>query len=207
MVSKARKAARDRAFSRKGGRPPGAVPLRKDARRFEVAMFHMLTQTRLRGQPTHAAEFAAGILHSSVEALIATANNRISFDFTGGRGERVVTMRPDGTTRIWHDSEIRTDAGINRRDKILREARGLIAGATGPDRVWLEVSARLPLPTMSSKGDAAAIAHSRFWHFSDMTGRADDVRSWRAGSTGRRNTGIKSLCWRFKLQGLTWPFV
>src|SRR5712671_6456788 len=28
-----------------------------------------------------------------------------------------------------------------------------------------------------------------------------------AGSTGRRNTGIKSLCWGFKLQGLTWPFV
>src|SRR6476660_5541948 len=28
-----------------------------------------------------------------------------------------------------------------------------------------------------------------------------------AGSTGRRNTGIKSLCWGFKLQGLTWSFV
>jgi peptidoglycan/LPS O-acetylase OafA/YrhL len=28
-----------------------------------------------------------------------------------------------------------------------------------------------------------------------------------AGSTGRRNTGIKSLCWRFKLQGLPWSFV
>jgi CheY-like chemotaxis protein len=28
-----------------------------------------------------------------------------------------------------------------------------------------------------------------------------------AGSTGRRNTGAKSLCWGFKLQGLTWPFV
>ena len=28
-----------------------------------------------------------------------------------------------------------------------------------------------------------------------------------AGSTGRRNTGIKSLCWRFKLQGLTWSLV
>src|SRR3954451_2300434 len=28
------------------------------------------------------------------------------------------------------------------------------------------------------------------------------VRSQVAGSTGRRNTGIKSLCWRFKLQGL-----
>src|SRR4029077_20230006 len=28
-----------------------------------------------------------------------------------------------------------------------------------------------------------------------------------AGSTGRRNTGAKSLCWGFKLQGLTRPFV
>jgi hypothetical protein len=26
-------------------------------------------------------------------------------------------------------------------------------------------------------------------------------------STGRRNTGIKSLCWGLKLQSLTWPFV
>ena len=25
-----------------------------------------------------------------------------------------------------------------------------------------------------------------------------------AGSTGRRNTGVESLCWGFKLQGLTW---
>jgi hypothetical protein len=29
----------------------------------------------------------------------------------------------------------------------------------------------------------------------------DDVRSQDAGSTGRRNTGVKSLCWGFKLQG------
>src|SRR5664279_5309835 len=28
-----------------------------------------------------------------------------------------------------------------------------------------------------------------------------------AGSTDRRNTGVKSLCWGFKLQGLTGPFV
>src|SRR5580704_3344047 len=32
-------------------------------------------------------------------------------------------------------------------------------------------------------------------------------RFWTAGSTGRRNTGVKSLCWGFKLQGLTWSFV
>src|SRR3954453_5489674 len=30
------------------------------------------------------------------------------------------------------------------------------------------------------------------------------VRSAPAGSTGRRNTGVESLCWGFKLQGLTW---
>jgi len=34
-----------------------------------------------------------------------------------------------------------------------------------------------------------------------------NVRYWVAGSTGRRNTGVKSLCWGFKLQGLTWSFV
>src|SRR5258708_20759917 len=28
-----------------------------------------------------------------------------------------------------------------------------------------------------------------------------------AGSTGRRNTGVKSLCRGFELQGLTWSFV
>src|SRR5258707_7369396 len=33
------------------------------------------------------------------------------------------------------------------------------------------------------------------------------VRSTPAGSTGRRNTGVKSLCWGFKLQGLTWSFI
>src|SRR6267378_3053210 len=34
-----------------------------------------------------------------------------------------------------------------------------------------------------------------------------NVRFSAAGSTGRRNTGVKSLCWCFKLQGLTWSFV
>ena len=28
-----------------------------------------------------------------------------------------------------------------------------------------------------------------------------------AGSTDQRNTGVKSLCWGFKLQGLAGPFV
>ena len=33
------------------------------------------------------------------------------------------------------------------------------------------------------------------------------VQRMTAGSTGRRNTSVKSLCWGFKLQGLTWSFV
>src|SRR6478672_2941195 len=37
--------------------------------------------------------------------------------------------------------------------------------------------------------------------------RPELFRFLTAGSTGRRNTGIKSLCWGFKLQGLTWSFV
>src|SRR6476646_11570925 len=37
--------------------------------------------------------------------------------------------------------------------------------------------------------------------------RADVFRFAPAGSTGRRNTGAKSLCWGFKLQGLTCSFI
>jgi hypothetical protein len=43
--------------------------------------------------------------------------------------------------------------------------------------------------------------------FSDLGAIPDNVRFTPAGSTGRRNTGVKSLCWGFKLQGLTWSFV
>ena len=41
----------------------------------------------------------------------------------------------------------------------------------------------------------------------DLKQQIFDVRSSLAGSTGRRNTGVKSLCWGFKLQGLTWSLV
>jgi len=42
---------------------------------------------------------------------------------------------------------------------------------------------------------------------SDFDARNREVRFRPAGPTGRRNTGVKSLCWGFELQGLTWPFV
>ena len=48
----------------------------------------------------------------------------------------------DGVVVVKHeyDPEDRDDARRNRRDKILREAPGLIANATGLDRAWLEVA-------------------------------------------------------------------
>src|SRR3982074_1482956 len=39
------------------------------------------------------------------------------------------------------------------------------------------------------------------------TGSADVRLQGGAGSTGRCNTGVKSFCWGFKLQGLAWSFV
>ena len=41
-----------------------------------------------------------------------------------------------------------------------------------------------------------------------MPGRnSGELSAMVAGSTGRCNTGVKSLCWGFKLQGLARPFV
>jgi hypothetical protein len=40
-----------------------------------------------------------------------------------------------------------------------------------------------------------------------LGGSLRNVRYWVAGSTGRRNTGVESLRWGLKLQGLSWPFV
>jgi len=40
-----------------------------------------------------------------------------------------------------------------------------------------------------------------------MPSGTEYVRLLGAGSTRRRNTGVKSLCWGFKLQGLRWSFV
>ncbi len=62
----------------------------------------------------------------------------------------------------------------------------------------------------SSRLRAVFGKEKRFYTVWVKSGRATtnfDVRFASAGSTGRRNTGVKSLCWGFKLQGLTWPFV
>ena len=48
---------------------------------------------------------------------------------------------------------------------------------------------------------------SRYGPLADIAVRGSEARFRGAGSTGRRNTGVKSLCWGFKLQGLAWSFV
>ena len=57
------------------------------------------------------------------------------------------------------------------------------------------------------KPSASQPAHFRYWRETDVAVATFDVCFVGAGSTGRRNTGVKSLCWGFKLQGLTWSFI
>ena len=148
MNRKERRAARAKAFDRtprKRGRKLGvpgikigATPLRRSELGPEVAVFGMLVRTRLRGSPIHAAEFAASVFNKSV--VVTRIEGGLCFDYTGGRGEIVNRIGPIVIKHRQHDPELRDNARENRRDKILREAPKLIAGATGEDRVWLEVS-------------------------------------------------------------------
>ena len=144
---KAREANRARALNPRPGRKLGiklgTKPLRESELGREVAVYGMLVRTRLRGSPIHAAEFAASVFNRSV--TVTGIEGGLRFDYMGGRGEIVhksKTTAGGGLVIIKHehDPEMRDDAGKNRRDRILREAPKLIADATGPDRVWLEVS-------------------------------------------------------------------
>jgi predicted ATPase len=77
------------------------------------------------------------------------------------------------------------------------------------------VGQRLKLQTsygqalMWSKGYASEEAKAAVSRAQELAGNVDDPseRFATAGSIGRRNTGVKSLRWSFKLQGLTWSFV
>ena len=98
MDRKAWRAARERAFNRRPGRRRGPLPLCKDKRRFEAAMFHMLTQTRLRGKAAKAAALAASILHEKTIPMLIVEDERIGigFSFEGGRGERIFARENRG---------------------------------------------------------------------------------------------------------------
>jgi hypothetical protein len=63
----------------------------------------------------------------------------------------------------------------------------------------------VPLAGPSSFATPTSEAYVRVGSKARLSDRIFKVRCFLAGSTGRRNTGVKSLCWGFKLQGLTWP--
>jgi hypothetical protein len=125
------------------GRRP--TPLRETEMRWEVAVFGLLTRKggRLHGRPIQAAEFAASVFNKStttVASFSETENVGLSLGYTGGIGVVVTKTIARSGIRIEHDPEERDDARKNRRDKILREAPKLIAGATGADLAWLELA-------------------------------------------------------------------
>jgi hypothetical protein len=126
------------------GRMPGATPLREAEMRWEVAVFGMLTRKggRLRGRPVQAAEFAASVFKKSVAMPSYSEGEAVELSFTdaAGRGAMVTKTIARSGIRIEHDPEERDDARKFRRDKILREAPELIAGATGADLAWLEIA-------------------------------------------------------------------
>src|ERR1700730_16578009 len=94
--------------------------------------------------------------------------------------------------RVWQHLG-KSDLGQRRLRPRAREAEGFFS--------------RRPCPCDHSAGTNTPEQKARFWHFSDVAARTDGVSSLGAGSTGRRNTGVKSLCRGLKLQGLRWSFV
>jgi len=88
-----------------------------------------------------------------------------------------------------------------------------MSSAWPPKALVLRLTTELRhVPLSSSKNTPLSVqqkgqVHFRLWHKADQPIALADVRFRGAGSTGRRNTGVESLCWCFKLQGLTRPFV
>jgi hypothetical protein len=64
----------------------------------------------------------------------------------------------------------------------------------------------MALMTLGVHRDKAVFSSGYKFHAATAPANCQ-CRRWVAGSTDRRNTGIKSLRRGFKLQGLSWPFV
>jgi hypothetical protein len=95
------------------------------------------------------------------------------------------------------------DGAINRRPP--SQARDLFTDVTEIARVQPDLVLASSGRCHSSLGSWCT--HDGCWPFRELPSATLNVRVRGAGSTGRRNTGVKSLCWCFKLQGLTWSFI
>jgi hypothetical protein len=141
---KARAANRAKALDPRPGRKPGATPLRKNNRRFEIAVF----RASLLREPTMshiAAAERAVMFHerNEISAIEKGGLVGLGFEFTGGRGaSKTEIVKGRRTTK--YNPELKDDARKNRSAKIADEAPKLIEAAQGNrlDCLWLEASAR-----------------------------------------------------------------
>ena len=109
---------------------------------------------------------------------------------------RVTARRPCRRARIGRAPRVRpvyANAGsaTNPRGSFIRAKHGVRPQLCG---------VRLFTATARSAISTATPQQNRSRHYQRPPGAC-------SRSTGRRNTGVKSLCWGFKLQGLTWSFV
>jgi hypothetical protein len=91
---KARQAKRAQAFNRRPGRKPGVVPLIKDPKRFEYALWFFLTNT-LDFPPLKAARIAAAFLDNRSPVTPLAHGAGISALYQGGRDSDSVDALTD----------------------------------------------------------------------------------------------------------------
>jgi chromosome segregation ATPase len=119
---KARQARRAQAFNRRPGRTPGVVPLIKDPKRFEYALWFFLTNTL--GYPTlKAAKIAAAFLDNRSPVTTLTDRTGISALYQGGR-ESETALDHRAKYLIKH-----ADENISRADEQSRNWLAQSAGA------------------------------------------------------------------------------
>jgi hypothetical protein len=130
--TKSRKKQRDAAFNKET--PPPASkrgrqrPLRERPLAREAVICHLI-RTWLKWTPRRAATFAAAVGNKSVVIETkTTAKGWAGYSFTYTGGDHSLVQAPV------------TNALNNRRDKILQYGPAMIAGATGDDLVWLQLT-------------------------------------------------------------------
>jgi hypothetical protein len=138
---KARQAKRAQVFNRRPGRKPGVVPLIKDPKRFEYALWFFLTDT-LDYPPLKAARVAAAFLDNRSPVTPLAHGAGISALYQGGRDRDSV------------------DALDDRAKYLIKQADETISRADELSRNWLAQSAGAlrGLFTFATAGDAGGIS-------------------------------------------------
>jgi hypothetical protein len=124
--------ARAPAPKPKRGRPPGRTFLRDRPLAREAVLFHLF-RVWLRWKPRQAATFAAAVGNKSVVIELTEVTTKglagwAGFSFTYTAGDRKIVQGRESNSLN------------HRRDRILQYGPAMIAGATGGDLAWLQLS-------------------------------------------------------------------